>query len=125
MSYTSKNNFMMSRGAWLGMILPAGEDRFQASILPAGGFDLFNSRPRPEVSELTYVTRVKVPTLMMDGRYDSYFDYDESIKPMFDLLGTPDEHMELKLYDTDHIPPKNEFIKETLAWLDCYSGPIK
>ncbi len=43
---------------------------------------------------------------------------------MFDLLGTPDEHKVLLLYETDHIPPRNEFIRETLAWLDQYMGPV-
>jgi hypothetical protein len=43
---------------------------------------------------------------------------------MFDLLGTPAEHKQLKLYDTDHVPPRNEFIKETQAWLDKYLGPV-
>jgi hypothetical protein len=44
---------------------------------------------------------------------------------MFDLLGTPVEHKQQKLYETDHIPPRNEYIKETLAWLDRYLGPVK
>ncbi len=44
---------------------------------------------------------------------------------MFDLLGTPDEDKDLMLYETDHIPPMNEFIKEILAWLDRYFGPVK
>jgi hypothetical protein len=43
---------------------------------------------------------------------------------MYDLLGTPDEHKRLMLYETDHIPPRVEFIKETLAWLDKYLGPV-
>jgi hypothetical protein len=62
---------------------------------------------------------------MINGRYDTNFLYETSIKPMFDLLGTPDEHKDLKLYETDHIPPRNEFIKEILAWLDRYLGPVK
>ncbi len=68
---------------------------------------------------------MKTPTLMLNGKYDTIFPYETSIKPMFDLLGTPDEHKKLKLYETDHIPPRNEFIKETLAWLDRYLGPVK
>jgi hypothetical protein len=44
---------------------------------------------------------------------------------MLDLLGTPAEDKQLKLYETDHIPPRAEFIKETLAWLDKYLGPVK
>jgi len=44
---------------------------------------------------------------------------------MFDLLGTRAQDKRLKLYETDHDPPRNEIIKETLAWLDRYLGPIK
>jgi hypothetical protein len=65
------------------------------------------------------------PTLMLNGRYDNIYDIEEQIKPMFDLLGTPTEHKQLILYDTDHIPPRTEYIKEILAWLDHYLGPVK
>ena len=68
---------------------------------------------------------LKIPTLMLNGKYDMILPYDRSIKPMFELLGTAEKDKELKLYDTDHIPPKNEFIKETLAWLDKYLGKVE
>jgi serine/threonine protein kinase len=111
----------MSWGGVLGAIIPAVEDRLKASILLPGGLV---DRVRPEVHPFNYVTRVKTPTLMLNGRYDSIFQYETVIKPMFDLLGTPDEHKELKLYETDHIPPRVEYIKESLAWLDKYLGPV-
>jgi cephalosporin-C deacetylase-like acetyl esterase len=112
----------MSWGGWLGPIITAVEERLKAIVFLAGG--LLDSG-RSEVNPINYVPRVKTPTLMINGRYDMFFPYERSLKPMFDLLGTPDEHKELKLYDTDHIPPRNEFIKETLAWLDRYLGPVK
>ncbi len=115
----------MSWGATMGMIITAIEERLQASILLAGGFMLNVQAPRPEASEINYVTRIEIPTLMLNGRYDSFFPLETSIEPMFDLVGTPEEHKDLKLYDTDHIPPKNEFIKEILAWLDKYLGPVQ
>jgi dienelactone hydrolase/predicted Ser/Thr protein kinase len=115
--------FGMSWGGWMGSYIPALEDRLKVSVLLAGSFDVVNARPRAEARETNYVTRVKVPTLMLNGRYDS--SYEAGIKPMFDMLGTPEEHKVLKLYDTDHIPPKNEFIKEILPWLDRYLGPVK
>jgi hypothetical protein len=62
---------------------------------------------------------------MLNGSYDTNLGLEEGIKPMFDLLGTPAEHKRLMLYETDHIPPRNEYIKETLAWLDKYLGPVK
>ncbi len=115
----------MSWGAWMGAYIPAVEERLKASVLVAGGIDVVNARPRPEVNETNYIPRVKLPTLMLNGRYDSFFNYEASSKPMFDMLGTPEEHKVLKLYDTDHVPPKNEFVKEILAWLDKYLGPVK
>jgi hypothetical protein len=115
----------LSWGGWMGAYIPAVEDRFQASVLLGGGFDVIHPRPRPEGRETNYITRVKVPTLMLNGRYDSFFPYDAAIKPMFDMMGTPEEHKELKLYETDHVPPKNDFIRDTLAWLDKYLGPVK
>ena len=78
-----------------------------------------------DVNEINYISRVKIPTLMLNGRYDMTFPYELSVKPMFDLLGTPSGQKELKLYDTDHFIPRNEFIKETLRWLDKYLGPVK
>jgi len=50
------------------------------------------------------------------------FPYATTVKPMFDLLGTPKGDKVLKLYDTDHFIPQNAFIKETLAWLDKFFG---
>ena len=112
----------MSWGANLGAIIPAVEERLKASVLVAGG--LF--RPAlPEAAQITYVTRVKVPTLMLNGKYDSLYTVENGIRPMFDLLGTPAGHKRLILYETDHIPPVSEFIKETLAWLDKYQGAVK
>jgi hypothetical protein len=62
---------------------------------------------------------------MLNGKYDMNFPLDTAIKPMFDLLGTPKEHKKLIVYDADHFVPQDEFVKETLAWLDRYLGPVK
>ncbi len=111
----------MCWGAQMGTIIPAVEERLAANILLSGGL---RGRERPEAAQINYITRVKIPTLMLNGEYDTIFPSDTSTMPMFDLLGTPDEHKELKMFKTDHIPPRNEFIKETLAWLDRYLGPV-
>ena len=60
---------------------------------------------------------------MLNGKYDRWID--QEIRPMHELLGTPPEHKKLILYETDHIPPKTEYIRETLAWLDRYFGPVR
>jgi len=80
---------------------------------------------RPEANQINYISRVKTPTLMLHGKYDTIFPYEASIKPMYDLLGTPEKDKKLKLYETDHIAPRNDFIKEILVWLDGYLGPVE
>ena len=114
--------FGFSWGGLYGTIIPAVEDRLKASILELGGLVDFG---RPAVNPINYVTRVNIPTLMLSGRYDFGIPCEIAVKPMLDLLGTPKEQKELKLYDTDHAIPRNECIKETLGWLDRYLGPVR
>lgn len=110
----------MSWGAGLGSLIPAVENRVAVNVLLAGGL---GRTGRPETHIVNYVGRVTIPTLMLNGKYDE--GIDSSIRPMFDLLGTPREH-KLKIeYDTGHIPPRSEYIKETTAWLDKYFGPVR
>jgi hypothetical protein len=113
---------IMSGGVDLGLIIPAVENRVKANVLLS--ISLFGNG-RPEVNDINFVGRVKIPTLMLNGRYDTIQSLETQIKPMSDLLGTPAKDKNLILYETDHIPPINEMIKETLAWLDRYLGPVK
>ena len=117
--------YAMSYGSTLAPPILAVEERLKVSVLLAGGIYYgVGGHVRPEVDQINYVTRVKTPTLMLNGQYDSILPVETSQRPMFDFLGTPAEHKQWKLYETDHIPPRNEFIKETLAWLDKYLGPV-
>ncbi len=110
----------MSWGGWFGTVIPAVEDRLALNILVGGGL---NASGRPEVNAINYVSRVTIPTLMLNGIYDRWID--QEIRPMAELLGTPPEHKQIIFYETDHIPPKAEYIRETLAWLDKYFGPVR
>jgi cephalosporin-C deacetylase-like acetyl esterase len=116
--------FGLSWGGMLGAIIPAVEERLKVSILNSGGLPAY-SKPLPEADHVNYVSRVKIPVLMLNGRYDYVFPFETSIDPMYELLGTPEKDKLLKIYDTDHNIPKNELIKETLNWLDQYFGPVK
>lgn len=114
----------VSWGGDMGNIILAVESRIKVGILDRGGL-FWDGVCRPEVDEINYVSRVKTPVLMLNGRYDAVFPYETTVKPMFDLLGTPEKDKSLKLYDTDHFIPNNELIKESLGWLDKYFGPVK
>ncbi len=109
-------------GGYYGAIIPAVEKRLKVSVLEMGGFLNFS---RPEVDEFNYVTRVTLPTLMLNGKYDTVFPLERSVRPMFALLGTPGADKRLVLYETAHFIPENERIKETLGWLDKYLGRVR
>ena len=60
-----------SWGAPLGALLPAVEDRIKVCVLILGGFNY--QKRLPEVDQINFVSRVKVPVLMLNGRFDSVF----------------------------------------------------
>jgi len=112
-----------SWGGGNGNIILAVE-RLKAGIFMVGGLNV-SSETRPEVDLINYVSRIEIPILMLNGEYDLAFPFEMSVKPLYDLLGTPEKDKLLKVYKTDHFIPMNESIKEILNWLDRYLGPPK
>ncbi len=111
----------MSWGALMGAVAVAIEPRFKSAILLAGGI---GAPKRPEVDERHYAERVTTPVLMLNGRFDTLHPVERAILPLFERFGVDDEQKRLLLYDTDHIPPREEFVRESLAWLDRWLGPL-
>jgi len=111
-----------SWGGRLGGLMVAVAGRFKTAILYVAGFRF--QKQKPEVDPFHFVSRVRIPVLMLNGRYDSFFPHETSQIPMFKLLGTPEEHKRHLIYDTGHLIPRNQLIKESLEWLDRYLGPV-
>jgi serine/threonine protein kinase/dienelactone hydrolase len=115
----------MSWGAMLGPIMLAVEDRFEAGIFVVGGLAPVEFPRSFDIA--LYAQRVKAPVLMVNGREDVLLPLRTSQMPMYELLGTPDEHKEHKQYPGGH----GEFglfykqiRKDVLGWLDRYLGPV-
>jgi len=115
--------FGQSWGAAMGAWLPAIESRLKAAVLAVGG--LYQQRSLPEADAFNFTPRVRIPTLMLSGRYDFFFPTQSSQEPMFALLGAPFSDKKRIVYDTGHAIPRNELIKETLDWFDRYLGPTQ
>jgi len=113
----------MSLGATQGVIFTALETRFAASILLAGGFPA--SKMPPERDLLTFAPRVRVPTLMLNGRDDYLFPVEDSQKPLFQALGTPAGRKRHAVVKGGHGPDRLDVIKEVLDWLDRWLGPLE
>jgi dienelactone hydrolase len=110
-----------SWGSRMAPLILSAENRLKTAVLVVGGLE---TGRRPEVNNSSYIRDVKTPSLMLNGRFDMAFPYETSSRPMLDLMATPEKDKVQKLYDTDHFVPMNEYIKETLAWLDRYLGPV-
>lgn len=110
--------------SWGGLLAPLAlsvEERLDTGIIIAGGLD---TRGRQSTNPIHYVPRVTKPVLMLAGRYDSVIGYEASVAPLYELLGTPEEDKSMIVYDSDHIPPKIEYVSETLLWLDRHFGSV-
>lgn len=114
--------FGASWGGAMGAIVPAVENRINVSVLLVAGM-LFQ-RSRPEADQINFLQHIKTPVLMLNGKYDFFFPYETAQVPFFKLLGTPKDQKKLFVYDRGHTVPRTEMIKESLAWLDRFLGPV-
>jgi dienelactone hydrolase len=113
----------VSWGATQGAIMTALEKRFKAAVFAAGGCN--NAKVLPEADPMNFAPRVKLPVLMINGRYDFMTPVDTCQEPLFHALGTPSQDKQHVLFDTGHSPPQLPVMKESLDWLDHYLGPVK
>jgi serine/threonine protein kinase/dienelactone hydrolase len=116
----------MSWGAMLGPIMLAVENRLDTGIFVVGGIP--PDEPPRSFDISLYAQRVKAPVLMVNGREDVFLPLKTSQIPMYELLGTPVDHKEHKLYPGGH-GVFGLFYKQirgdVLDWLDRYLGSVE
>ena len=110
----------VSWGGRMGSIVLAVEPRLRTGILNQAGINPF---VHSDINSVHYLPRVTVPVLQFNGRYDADFGYEDSAKPFFEMLATPDADKKHVVEDTGHFVPQQVYIGETLDWLDRYLGP--
>jgi predicted esterase len=116
--------FGFSLGGGIAPVLLGIEGRFKAAILSSGG--LWFQRALPEADGTNFVTRVKIPVLMLNGQYDDLFPVELGQLPIFDRLGTPAKDKKHVIYDGGHgVFPRPDAVRESLDWLDKYLGPVR
>jgi predicted esterase len=112
-----------SWGGIEGPISLALESRFKTAVLADGGCS--TSKALPEENPLNFVPHIKIPVLMINGRYDFGIPLETCQLPFFRLLGTPAADKRQVLLDSGHGMPLTPWFKETLDWLDHYLGRVK
>ena len=78
----------------------------------------------PEIDPLNYAPRVRIPTLMLNGRYDFESPFETAQRPLFDLLGSPAEHKRHTVFEKGHALPVEDVARTILPWLDRYLGHV-
>lgn len=112
-----------SMGANIAPVVLGVEPRFEAAILVAGGLKKRNVSP--EAQPGNFVSRVRMPVLILTGRHDFSAPYETEQKPLFEMLGTPPENKRHVVYEAGHVPqPWTEVIRESLEWADRWMGPV-
>jgi dipeptidyl aminopeptidase/acylaminoacyl peptidase len=118
--------FGASQGAGYAGIPLALDPRMKTAILQGGGLPSVSETDLPgEVRVLNFLPRVKIPVLMLNGKHDYFSPVEETQKPLFQFLGTPDRDKRHVLSDSGHSVPRADLIREILPWLDRYLGPVQ
>ena len=97
----------MSWGSAVAPIVLALESRFKTAVLMSGGLEF--QRALPEADRINFVSRVSIPVLMLNGRYDHFFPVESSQIPFFRLLGTPAKDKKHVIYESGHAPAAQGF----------------
>ncbi|MEO6081146.1 MAG: SUMF1/EgtB/PvdO family nonheme iron enzyme [Steroidobacteraceae bacterium] len=114
----------ISFGGSTAIPLLALEPRLKAAVLLSGGLD--NSTLSPLIDGVNHAPRVRIPVLMVNGRYDEILSVEDAQKPLFRLLGTPDKDKRHVVLEYGHgSPPRAQVLMETLGWFDKYLGPVR
>ena len=115
----------VSMGSAKGVIISTLlQDRLKTSIFLDGGYFLFP--PTPGNDQADFAPRLKIPVLMVNGRYDYSFSLDRSQNPLFAMLGTPAGDRSHLVLETPHdvTEQRPQLVKAVLDWLDHYLGRV-
>ena len=115
--------FGLSWGGYWGGIIPAIEPRLKTAVLYVAGLTM--ERGRDEVEPVNYLPRIRIPVIMLNGKYDFFFPVKTAQEPFFRFLGTSAADKKYIVYEGGHDVPRTQLIKETLAWYDKYLGQVK
>lgn len=115
--------FGYSLGGVAGVFMSGAEELpFHACVLRAGGIPIYEEPP-PERDPVHYLPRITIPMLMINGKNDWLLPFDASIRPMFDLIGTPPAAKRLAaVYEGHHGIPEDRLEREIIRFLDQYFG---
>jgi serine/threonine protein kinase len=114
--------FMNVSISWQGIVFSAVEPRYRVVVLMACGVYPVQADWIAEANPIYFAPHIRVPKLMINGRWDEDFPFKIDAQPLFDLLAEPKK---LELYDGGHVPPAEVAVPVVNRWLDEVLGPVR
>jgi len=117
--------FGSSWGAWMSPLFLGQDKRCNLAVLRLCGFPTWQMNPAYD--PFHFASRVRIPLLLINGKYDYLFPHEASQVPFFETWGASLDDKRHVLFETAHNVSgyRNEMIREVLDWLDHYFGPAR
>ena len=113
----------VSMGAYTGVMINAVTPGLKAAVFLGGG--LIRGPLPLEVDPFNFASRIRVPTLMVNGRNDFQTPYQTSQVPLFKLLSLPADQKRHALFEGGHMPSQiHDVMREILDWFDRFIGAV-
>ncbi len=114
--------FGPSAGAQLGLILAAVEARYRGVVLVGAGLPKYYEQLIAQANPINFSAHIRVPTLMLHGKYDEDTPLKTTGEPLYALLPGPKR---LVTYEGGHVPSNELMFSVVGAWLNETLGPVK
>jgi len=109
-----------SAGGALGMLAGALEHRYRSFAINGVGYQ--GPSPDPRTECVNFVSRIPMPKLIQNGRWDETVPLETNAQPLFDLMREPKR---LSIYDGGHVPTPEVLIPTLNGWFDETMGPVR
>lgn len=116
----------VSMGAAEGVIYSTLlQDKFRTAVFLDGGY--FPWKLSPGIDQADFAPRLKLPVLMVNGRYDFSFSLEKAQNPLFKMLGTAEADKRHVVMESPHdvTVQHSQLLREVLGWLDKYLGHVQ
>jgi formylglycine-generating enzyme required for sulfatase activity len=112
--------FALSMGGY-DVVQIAVESRYRSVLMLSAGIARDAGEWIPEASPVNFVPYIRVPKLMIHGRYDEGALFKTSAEPLYRLFSEPKRQ---KVFDTGHFPPLELWVPVAKDWFDETLGPV-
>lgn len=103
------------------LTLMAVEPRYCSILFMAAGLDEKDQRTIREASPVNLLPYVRVPKLLLNGRYDEDFPEKTAAEPLFKLLAEPKRKV---YFEAGHVPQLELWVPVVQSWFDETLGPV-